>query len=75
MTKKDLEKFGVIHIRKNVFFIPYLGEVELHEPYQITEIFKLMYEKGKINGIEIGKKMKISELKSILEIKDEDQLL
>ena len=72
MTKKDLEKLGILNKGKNKFFVPYLGEVELHEPYQITEIFKLMYEKGKINGIEIGKKMKISELKSILEIKDED---
>lgn len=29
-----------------------------------------MYEKGKMDGVEIGKQMKISELKSILEIKD-----
>ena len=31
-----------------------------------------MYEKGKMDGVEIGKQMKISELKSILEIKDEN---
>ena len=60
MTKKDLEKLGILNKGKNKFFFFFLGEVELHEPYQITEIFKLMYEKGKIDGIEIGKKMKIS---------------
>ena len=72
MTKKDLEKLGILNKGKNKFFVPYLGEVELHPPYQIIEILKLMYEKGKMDGVEIGKQMKISELKSILEIKDED---
>lgn len=76
MTKKDLEEIGIVHIESKLnphrFFVPFLGEVSLTEPYDIKDIFLMLYNKGKKDGIYIGEKNKISEIKKILEIEIDD---
>lgn len=72
ITKKDLEKMGVIHmnskIHPNKFFIPQAGEVNLYEPYRFEDVLQKVYDKGFQNGINHGANAKINEIKMVLNI-------
>jgi hypothetical protein len=74
MTKKDLESIGVIYVGNAAypkkFFVPHVGEVNLHEPYSFEEIFRMVYHSGYERGIKYGEDKKISEIKRVLQIED-----
>lgn len=83
MTENDLKKFGIYRCNRrklinfnkdsNLFFIPYVGDVVLTEPYTFEHILKLIYEKRKSRGIEIGKQQKIDEIKFVLKIDENNE--
>jgi hypothetical protein len=77
MTKEDLEKMGIIHLERklypNKFFVPQIGEVNLHEPYRWEDIFQKIYDGGYENGTRNGEAKKISEIKRVLNIEDGQQ--
>lgn len=72
MTIEELEAIGIqkhkSKLYPNRFFIPYLGEVDILPPYDITKVFEKIYNEGYRNGVDYGKEIKISEIKRVLNI-------
>jgi hypothetical protein len=74
MTKEDLEKMGVVYLGTKLypskFFIPHVGEVNLHEPYRWEDVFQKIYDSGYENGTQYGESKKINEIKRVLQIEN-----
>lgn len=72
LTVEDLDKLGIynlgykLHPRR--FFVPHVGEVDLHEPYRIEDIFEKIHNSGERDGIKRGMEQKINEIKNCLNI-------
>ena len=68
----DLEKLDVVHMQNklhpNKFHIPYVGEVNLFEPYKISEVFQHIYDEGHKVGVHDGEEKKIKEFKNLFNI-------
>ena len=72
MTKQDLETFGIIHLESKLhprrFMIENYGEFDLNEPYNMEDVFRLIYQEGLRYGIVMGKNKKIEEIKNALDL-------
>lgn len=72
ITKDDLEKIGIIHMDYKLFpkrfHVPRIGEVDLHEPYNMDVIFQKIWDDGYNAGTRNGQNDKINEIKQALNI-------
>jgi len=73
MTDDKLLELGIYKIESKIhprrYFVPFLGEVNhFPEYYEIQDIFEMIFKKGQTSGIEIGKEVKIKEIKSCLNL-------
>lgn len=76
LTKDDLEKLGIYNLglkfHPNRYFIPYLGECDLHLPCSFDSICQRIYNSGRDDGIVVGKIQKANEIKKALSIDTEE---
>lgn len=74
LTKEQLELLGIHSINSKRhpkrYFVPFLDVVDLDENTDVGDIFKMVFEAGNEHGQKQGMKMKIQELKKVLEIED-----
>lgn len=74
MTKKDLEKAGIVHlgskIYPNRFYVPVLGEMDVSENYNWDDIYQKVYNKCFLDGTRYGEAKKATEIKDALGIKN-----
>ncbi len=73
MTKEQLIELGFWEIQQtsptsSIFFIPYVGEEELQEPYSLSSLFELAWNKAHAAGVEYGKELKAKEVRKVLGI-------
>jgi len=69
--KDKLEELGFRElapkIRPNQYELPIIGKIVLKEGTTIDDIFLMCYKKGHIDGVKTGKKIKIAQIKEVLE--------
>ena len=69
-----MELMGIYSIESKLYpkrhTVPFIGEVDLHESTDAKDILLMLWEAGNKIGREQGMKMKIQELKKVLEIED-----
>ena len=74
LTKQDLEEMDIISlgskIYPNRFLIPLIYEADLTPPYNIEEVFNLLFQRGKIIGMKEGIEYNRSEIRKALGIRD-----
>lgn len=74
LTKEQLELMGIYSIESKLYpkrhFVPCLGEVDLYESTDVKDIFEMIWKAGNEYGQKQGMKMKVQELKKVLEIDD-----
>jgi hypothetical protein len=74
LTKEQLELMGIFSIESKIYpkrhFVPCLGEVDLYESTDVKDIFEMLWKAGNEFGQKQGMKMKVQELKKVLEIED-----
>ena len=73
LSIEDLEKIGIHDVstkfKTRLFYIDGIGvEKIIPEYYDISDIYKMIFELGLEKGIEQGKEKKIKEFKELLNI-------
>jgi hypothetical protein len=73
LSIEELEKIGIHDVstkfKKRLFYIDGIGvEKIIPEYYDISDIYKIIFELGLEKGIEQGKEKKIKEFKELLNI-------
>jgi hypothetical protein len=73
LSIEELEKIGIHDVstkfKKRLFYIDGIGvEKIIPEYYDISDIYKMIFELGLEKGIEQGKEKKIKEFKELLNI-------
>jgi hypothetical protein len=73
LSIEELEKIGIHDVstkfKKRLFYIDGIGvEKIIPEYYDISDIYKMIFELGLEKGVEQGKEKKIKEFKELLNI-------
>jgi hypothetical protein len=73
LTTEDLEKIGIHDIstkfKKRLFYIDGINvEKVIPDYYDISDIYKMIFEIGFEKGVDVGKENKIEEFKKLFNI-------
>jgi len=72
ITQSQMDAIGMYDLgfksKPKRHFVPFIGEIDLHESTTLQDVLQLVYEAGEENGIKEGKELKIKEFKKVLDI-------
>lgn len=75
MTNKQLAKLGLHHVRNRMYSVELnSGHVEIHvmQHYTITDVLSAIYDRGFLEGSEVGEEKKVKAFRHLLNIKDDE---